>query len=372
MIDTLKATSTFGKVAFWNWNLAPQTHDNLTADFLFTPEQWGAGVVVDKDLKQAGSAHFDGKQSQNAAQMANLLLGTNEPDISGSCAGDMFPMCRAPCETEGDCPVARLSQPQGDQRAEPNSKGECNCWQHSHATGAGFWPLEGCAANQPLPKMWEDPQCVATVMKNWKQTAKLAHAKGFKYFTTPLVAKNLDYAQSFIEHACGCREGRCSCQDASCGCPVYVGFHFYAYDCLPKGPSGYEMLQQHLDTVAHIMEKYTFVKGAIINEFGMLNCAPGKPFCVPGSGKYPAKQQKDHTCPVTEDLPNGISSFINGFMDYIIRAQTSDGRKVVKSVTWFNSNQHGGVYNLRLFDDDGGLNEAGEAYISACRRWRGR
>ena len=84
--------------------------------------------------------------------------------------------------------------------------------------GAGFWPLAGCSASQPLPKMWEarisgksvvhpigvchvivsshnhatrttgprapdfprlhqDVGCVNTVMSNWKRTAGSAYAK---------------------------------------------------------------------------------------------------------------------------------------------------------------------------------------------------
>lgn len=382
MIDALKATSTFNKVSYWNWNLAPQTDEEggkkvpeyLTGDFLFTPEQWGAGVVMDKYLREAGSVNFlDSNGKPCPAQMANILLGTNEPDIYGSCMGDMFGKCTSHCDTQVDCPAARLFPTDGIH-AQPNSRGECNCWQYSHATGAGFWPLAGCQASQPLPKMWEDPGCVGTVMQNWKQTAQLAYAKGYKYLSTPLVAENLDYAKSFIEHACGCSGGQCSCQDASCGCPVYVGFHFYAYDCMPEGTGGYETLQERLDATARIMEQYPFVKGAIINEVGMLNCASEdkNPICVPDSGRYPANQQKDHSCPTTEDLPHGMASFINGLMDRIIQAQTSDGRKVVKSLSWFNANQDGGVYNLLLFNSDGSLNEAGEAYLSACSRWRGR
>ncbi|CAK9060921.1 Hypothetical protein SCF082_LOCUS32003, partial [Durusdinium trenchii] len=43
--------------------------------------------------------------------------------------------------------------------------------------------------------------------------------------------------------------------NASCGCPVYVGFHFYAYDCMPEaGTGGYETLQERLDATARIME----------------------------------------------------------------------------------------------------------------------
>lgn len=378
MIDGLKKTSTFGKVAYWNWNLAPQTDEvggkkvgeHLTSDFLFTPEQWGAGEVTEKYLRPAGEVNFlDSNGQPCPAQMANILLGTNEPDIYGSCMGNMFGKCRSHCETPTDCPVARLDL---TAAAEPNSRGECNCWQYSHATGAGFWPLAGCSAAQPLPKMWEDPGCVDTVMNNWRKTARSAYAKGYKFLTTPLVAENLDYAKSFIEHACGCVNGQCSCQDASCGCPVYVGFHFYAYDCLPEGPGGYDTLQHRLEAVAKIMELYPFVKGAIINEVGMLNCASEdqNPICVPNSGQNPGKNQQDRSCPVTDQLPHGMASFIKKLFDYIKAARTKDGREVVKHVSWFNHDEDGGVYNLLLFGPDGRLNEAGEAYLSACEGWR--
>eukprot|EP00435_Cladocopium_sp_Y103_P057740 s491_g20.t1 len=378
MIDGLKKTSTFGKVAYWNWNLAPQTDEvggkkvpeYLTSDFLFTPEQWGAGEVMEKYLRPAGQVNFlDSNGQPCPAQMANILLGTNEPDIYGSCMGNMFGKCRSHCETPTDCPIARLDL---KAAAEPNSRGECNCWQYSHATGAGFWPLAGCSASQPLPKMWEDPGCVDTVMNNWKKTARSAYAKGYKFLTTPLVAENLEYAKSFIEHACGCVNGQCSCQDASCGCPVYVGFHFYAYDCLPEGPGGYDTLQHRLDAVANIMELYPFVKGAIINEVGMLNCASEdqNPICVPNSGQNPGKNQQDRSCPVTEQLPHGMASFIEKLFDHIKAARTKDGREVVKHVSWFNHDEDGGVYNLLLFGPDGRLNEAGEAYLSACESWR--
>ncbi|CAJ1343101.1 unnamed protein product [Effrenium voratum] len=227
-------------------------------------------------------------------------------------------------------------------------------------------------APTPARDVEGDPGCVGTVMKNWKETAAIATAKGYKFLSTPLVAENLDFAKQFIEHACGCSGGSCSCQDASCGCPVYVGFHFYAYDCQPDAAGGYETLQKRLDAVKAIMEQYPFVKGAIINEVGMLNCASEdlNPICVPDSGKYPASKTKDHSCPVTDELPNGMATFIEKIFDHIIAARTKDGREVVKAFSWFNQDRAGGTYNLRLFDDDGSINQAGEAYMTSCQRWR--
>lgn len=383
LIDALRSTSDFGKVSYWNWNFAPQTNkvhgkdetEVISSEFLFMPEMWGAGVAEEKYIRPAGQPDFlDSNGQQCPATMANIFLGTNEPDIRGSCMGNMFGTCLAPCPASmstAACPAAQLDDRLS--RASPTASGQCNCWQYSHATGAGFWPLEGCAGEQPLPKMWDDPACVSTVMTNWKKTAAIAFAKGYKYLTTPLVAENLDYAENFILQACGCATpDSCSCTDASCGCPVYVGFHFYAYDCQPEGPGGYNTFESRLNAVANIMEKYKFVKGAIINEVGMLNCASEdqNPICVPDSGKYPASKVKDHGCPSNHDLPDGLATFVKKLFRHVAKARTKDGREVVKGFSWFNQDRAGGTYNLRLFDSDGTLNKVGRSYMEACTQWR--
>jgi len=383
LIDALKATSDFGKVSYWNWNFAPQTNkvhgtdetEVISSDFLFMPEMWGAGVSEDKYVRPAGESNFlDSDGNVCAATMGNILLGTNEPDIRGSCMGNMFGTCLTPCPASmspAECPAAYLDDRL--PRASPTASGQCNCWQFSHATGAGFWPLKGCAADQPLVKMWDDPACVGTVLANWKQTAAIAVAKGYKYLTTPLVAENLDYAEKFIKKACGCTTpDSCSCTEASCGCPVYVGFHFYAYDCQPETSGGYDTFKSRLQAVADIMDRYKFVKGAIINEVGMLNCASEdqNPICVPDSGKYPASKVKDHSCPSNHDLPDGLSTFVKQLFRYVADARTKDGREVVKGFSWFNQDRAGGTYNLRLFDSDGSLNKVGRSYMEACTEWR--
>jgi hypothetical protein len=378
LIDGIKGSSTFNKVSYWNWNLAPMTdggtEQHLSSDFIFMPEQWGATAVEGKYLRKAGEANYlDSNGKVTPSEMATVLLGMNEPDIRGSCMGNMFGKCTAPCPPQaaaaGDCPAANLDTSLGE--ASPNSRGECNCWQFSHATGVGFWPLQGCAGNQPLVNLWQDTQCVSTVMQNWKQTAATAVKMGYKYLTTPLVAVDLGYATKFIDAACGCTSpGQCTCTEASCGCPVYIGFHFYAFDCRPSA-GGYKGFEERLRNVSHIMEQYPFVKGAIVNEVGMLNCRPTaeEPVCVPDSGKYPASEGPDGSCPPNEELPNGMASYISRLFDYVIAAKTSDNRDVVKGFSWFNENKAGGTYNLQLFDETGKVNAAGEAYMEGCSRW---
>lgn len=87
------------QVSFWNWNLAPQTTpdgatEHLTKDFTFMPEVWGANVVNAEWVREAGAVDFwDSNGKKSPAQMANIFMGMNEPDIQGSCMGDMFGTC---------------------------------------------------------------------------------------------------------------------------------------------------------------------------------------------------------------------------------------------------------------------------------------
>jgi hypothetical protein len=378
LIDGIKSSSTFGKVSYWNWNLAPESTEDgeefLTKDFIFMPEVWGAGSVEEQYLRTAGEANFlDSNGQTSPAEMATILLGSNEPDIKGSCMGNMFGKCTAPCTDaeagSGDCPAANLdiSLPP----AQPNAAGHCNCWEFSHATGVGFWPLEGCDGPQPLPKMWDDPACITSVIAKWKLTAVSAFRKGYKYLSTPLVAVDVDHAKKFIEAACECVGGNCACTDVSCGCPVYIGVHFYAYDCRPVEAGGYVDFQRKLQAVADVMETYPFVKGAIMNEVGMLNCAPvdEEPICVPNGGQFPATADPDGGCPNNVELPNGLATFVDKLFDLLLQSKTSDGRAVVKGFSWFNENMAGGTYNLQLFSTNGSVNKVGEAYIRGCERW---
>jgi len=370
LIDGIKGSSSFNKATFWNWGLAPQTtggkEEHLSKDIIFMPEEWGVGPVNENYLRQAGESDFlDSNGKRTPATMATLLLGSNEPDIYGSCMGNLFGKCVKPCSNAavwaGDCPAAH---PFG-MGGEANAAGECNCWQYSYASGVGFWPVQGCAAEQPLPTLWEDGACVDRVMENWEQTAAIAVRKGYKYLSTPLVAVDIGYAKKFIERACT------RCQDISCGCPVYIGFHFYGFDCQPEALGNYDWFRHQLGEVAKVMEEYPFVKGAIINEVGMLNCGwtEKEPICVPDSGKYPASSAPDHGCPANPELPNGLASFMDKLFDMMLAAKTRDGRKVVKGFSWFNEHEAGGTYNLELFHANGSVNELGEAYIRGCSRW---
>ena len=146
-IDGLKVSSDFDKVHFWNWNLAPMvnadsgTLEYLSKDFLFMPEQWGVEKVNAENVRQANVANFSDNEGHICpATMADISLGANEPDIIGSCMGDMMGACAGSCTDAevagGLCPVAHLHGAPGSQ--QPNAAGHCDCWSDSHATGVGY------------------------------------------------------------------------------------------------------------------------------------------------------------------------------------------------------------------------------------------
>ena len=68
-------------------------------------------------------------------------------------------------------------------------------------------------------------------------------------------------------------------------------------------------------------------------------------------------------CVPNADLKNGLATYIWEIVDMAASARTADNRPVVKSFSWFNIDRDGGTYNLRLFDDAGHINPAGEACL---------
>jgi len=379
LIDGLKVTNKInGKVAYWNWFYVPKDndptisagHQYLTKDFVFMPENWGVQAVDEQYVREAGATNFVDKNGiQCPATMADIFLGANEPDIYGSCMGNMMGACTAPCyhniSNTPACPVAHLNKSQGT--GTPNKDGQCDCWSDSHATGCGFWPLDPpVSVYQPLPTCWDHADCVSVLMNQWRKNAAFVASKGYKYLTTPFVAVHMDWLKKFVQHACS------KCSDASCGCPTHVGWHFYANDCQPE-QGGYRNFQSKLDATVALMEEFPHLQGAIVNEVGMLNCAMDTPeaICIPNGPhqKYPANTQPNHACPSTSNLPNGLASFVEELLSMVSKATTSDGRRAVVSFSWFNLNMAGGTYNLQMFNDNGTLNQLGVQYISSCQAW---
>jgi len=378
VIDGMKASSSFNMASYWNWGTKPEFEGDrmqyLSEDFFFMPEQWGMGAVSAADLQPGGQKGIkDADVGDSKATMATILLGGNEPDITGSCMGNMFGSCTAACTDDevqsGNCPVAHLTDP---TPAQANPVGHCDCWSDSHATGVGFWSFDGCSNPQPLPTLFTDGDevCIQAVLNSWKVTASVASQKGFQFLSTPLIAANMDWMTSFVQRACD------GCSEMSCGCPTHVAWHFYAHDCRPNELGDYNDFKRKLDATVAVMEQFPQIKGAIVNEVGMLNCvqdgADGA--CVPNGPlqKYPANKQPGETCPTdgsNPDLPNGLGSFVQKLMEMGMATKTSDGRNALKGFSWFNQNKAGGTYDLRLFDDSGSINSLGRAYVDSCKAW---
>ena len=354
LIEGLKTTSSFNQVSIWNWGLEPIKTQPLTDNFLFMPAQWGIDPVEKDTLAYAKSKH-----ESSRAHFGNIFLGTNEPDISGSCL-NLMGQCTAPC----------LNKKPNCTADKADADGQCYC--EAGATGAGFWPVLGLEEHQPLPACFDNGKegCAAVVMKQWKKTAQIVADKGYEYLTTPLVAVNMSYLRSFVKEACtGCSEVRC-------GCPTHLAWHYYGNDCLSEGATrGYSHFELKLNQTLGIMEEFPHLQGAIVNEVGMLNCAMDTPdaICIPGgeNQKYKALDQTDHTCPATPVLPHGMASFVDTLLQKANEKKytTKDGRRAVVGFTWFNEDMTGGTYNLRLFTEDGKLNDLGRAYIESCNKW---
>jgi len=343
----------------------------LTPDFIFMPEQWGVGVVHDADVILANQQGFPDKSGGlSHAQMANIFMGSNEPDNIGFCEGTEG-YCSAPCSDDevqaGECPIAK----DGMTKPYANAAGHCDCWSSSSATSAGYWSFGSCYNPQPLPSLWKDftapdRACQKQVMDAWKVTADVVHKKGYKFLTTPLVAGDMDWLRHFVNASCA------ECHDVSCGCPSHVAWHFYATDCRPIELGGYDDFKHKLEVTKELMRDFPFLKGAIVNEIGMLNCVfDDDGMCIANgpNQKYPAKNYPDHSCPSTDELPNGMGSFLEQIVTLASGAKTDDGRSVVKGFSWFNQNQVGATYDLRLLNDDGSINGLGQSYMTACQNW---
>merc|ERR1711937_921007 len=101
--------------------------------------------------------------------------------------GNVMGKCTSPCPRDGPqagptCPVADLKS----SEMLDTDTNQCNCWQFSQATGAGFWQFPPCKAHQPLPGLWDDGDeaCVKAVMDGWKWGAKTVTAAQYKFIST--------------------------------------------------------------------------------------------------------------------------------------------------------------------------------------------
>jgi len=334
LLDVLKASSSDGKVTFWNQGLNPTEGQYLSTDMTFVPEMWASAAFFQDYLMRGG------ERTLGVYTNAKLLIGWFKPDQAGFCRGN------SSCH-DVSC-----------------------CWGDGVPSAAGFLPFTGCSKAKPLPSLWEDGEgeCIDSVANTWAYHAGQGYEKGYEYLATPHVVY-VSWAEKFIERVCR------NCTSASCGCPTHVSISFYASDCRPESLGSYDGFRGQLAHVGRLMEKYSFIKGALVSEVAMANCPSTKqnPGCAYDSGNFPASQLKNGACPISEDLPEGMASYIKKMVRIAAAAKTDNGRAVVKGFDWFHvSAATSGytIYNQELLNNSGQLTDNGRAYMEACSEWK--
>merc|ERR1712151_193469 len=122
------------------------------------------------------------------------------------------------------------------------------------------------------------------------------------------------------------------------GCPTHSAFHFYSTGCPTNPEQAVSGFADHVQVAQALNAKYG-LQGTIVNELGSL-------------------KGTDSAC--TDDQ---IAAMIGKLFEHL---KTTPG--VVSQMIWFNEDQTGGTFDLRLIKD-GQLSKLGEAYKGACTSW---
>jgi len=295
----------------------------------------------------------------NGVATATMALGGNEPDQVGFCQNythSDHEECNGFKMRDGQC----------------TGKAECRCtnWSAEHGclyevTGAGMWPIAtapefGCTG-QPFP-FWcfgkgkklcganEDSKhccstnCRAGMQSAFKNFYMGMADKGYTYATTPIAASDLTFVQEMME-AQGCASDEMKKSKGQerlkQGCPTHSAFHFYSVGC-PKDPDS--VVKGLFDARVHLAKKINAkfgLEGTIVNELGSL-------------------KNTDTDCKDEE-----IALMMSKMFEFL---QSEEGRGVVSQMVWFNEDQTGGTFDLRLVKD-GKLSMLGETYKTACTNW---
>lgn len=355
LIADLKQTNRYQKVATWNWDIQPQSDEHLSPDFLFFPNIQCAGTSTG-----AGGSYLN----QNAglpggAIMAPLALGGNEPDQVGYCQNYTHP-------------GTHISNCDGFKMREGQCTGdsECYCqWDPKASTcrydvtGCGMWPVSTAFADctgQPFP-FWcfgsgkklcnpgDDPsQCCSTschggVVSAFSEFYVDMANKGYTYATTPIVAGDLSFYQQLMEEA-GCGQDAVKQlkgqERLKRGCPTHTAFHFYSTGCPTDPNTAIQGFTDHVKKAKDLNTQFA-MDGTIVNELGSL-------------------KGQDTQCADEE-----IAGFMGKLFEFL---ESDDGKGVVSQMIWFNEDQTGGTFDLRLVKD-GKLSKLGETYKNACKSW---
>lgn len=167
--------------------------------------------------------------------------------------------------------------------------------------------------------------------------------KGYTHATTPIVASDLSFTEQLLEEA-GCNDPVVMALQGKerlrRGCPTHSAFHFYTTGCPTDPEASVQGFVDHVKASKAMNAKFA-LEGTIVNELGSL---------------------KSHDTSCTDEQ---IAAMMGKLFEHL---QTSDGTGVVSQMIWFNENQTGGTFDLRLVKD-GKLSKLGEAYKTACQSW---
>jgi len=355
LIMDLQKTSQFKKVATWNWDVQSHSDEHLSSDFLFFPNEQCAGTS-----SGGGSAYLDQDTVlPSGATIATLALGGNEPDQVGYCQNYTHSSTSGmPCDgfkmREGQCTGALECYCQWDPKA-----GICRY----DVTGCGMWATGTTNVNctgDPFP-FWcfgngqkdcspgQDPSqccskpCHAGMLTAFSQFYVEMAYKGYSYASTPIVASDLTFTHQLLEEA-GCGTDTVKAltgqERLKRGCPTHSAFHFYSTGCPTDPESSVQGFRDKVSTAKILNTKYA-LEGTIVNELGSLTGT-------------------DTQC--TDDL---IAAMMGKLFEHL---KSESGMGVVSQMVWFNEEQTGGTFDLRLIKD-GKLSKLGAAYKTACTSW---
>jgi len=172
--------------------------------------------------------------------------------------------------------------------------------------------------------------------------------KGYTYATTPIVASDLTFTDEMLAGV-GCDKADVKALKGADrlkrGCPTHSAFHFYSTGCPTNPETAVAGFVQHLNDAKALNEKYG-LQGTIVNELGSL------------MGSDAGHADSNAAC--TDDQ---IATMIGTLFSHL---KTTPG--VVSQMVWFNEDQTGGTFDLRLVKN-GQLSKLGEAYKTACTSW---
>lgn len=284
--------------------------------------------------------------------VSNVLQGWNEPDEVGKClvnqgTGEIGGTCNnvpwriSYCEFPQNssavnesneynyCPRSLGKDDNDVRHYDPTSWRWDRYWCCCQATGTSWWAPEiinawrtetvGAYAGAP-------DRYSSMVLSSWKAFASASHAAGF-LVTSPVVSSGTDtWLRWLVNSAC-----------PGSDCPDYLAFHHLDDGCVKTpGPE----LERKIQDGVEMMMKHSSIRGIMITELGM-HTSDGSEQPTP--------------CLHTSSYIEGLFVIFHKYRAYLA------------GVSWKSIKSIGGHFDLRLFDDDGNVNDFGQTYMAQCK-----